>query len=135
MEKIKISEDTPLKPGDEIEIHAKRFGFGIIKDMFGAITEARLRSNPRYDVYDWKIGDDVAIYKVRIKEPAGEVYKAGIITPGIIIAAIWGVSLMFVSITVYKVVDQPAGKAALVGVGGLGIAAAALILLKSFKGK
>ncbi len=137
MAKVKISEKAKLLPGDEIEIHVERIGFGIIKDFFGMMVEKKLRSNPGWEIYDWQFTNDYAIYRIRIKEPPpDQVQQAGVMSVAAVLAVFKLVLPLLITFTVYKIVDRiadtvesPSGKFGMIGLGGIGIAAAVITIL------
>lgn len=110
---IKLSELDELQPGDDIRIEV-RDTIWLLDVTVQAAIESKLRADPRIDLYHWERTDDAIIYFVRIKEPDPdadpETQQAGVISAGVIIAAIIGVAAMFTTVTIYKTVNSPGGR-------------------------
>lgn len=135
--KTEIGQDDALQVGDVIEMHYRVIG-GVdspyVRAVQLALIENRLKDCPEYQVLSIENLQAEVIFTIRIAEPPAPelpTQQAGLAT-GIIIAAIviGGGLFAWLSLdTIYKITASPAGQVAMFGVGGLGIAAAAVVLL------
>ncbi len=138
MEKIEISKDEILVPGDRIEMIFSIYGPTWLRAAQLYAIEERLRDNKNYELLSYETTDDnKLIMNIRIKQPDPndvQVIKAGV-SPAIIVAAIAavGVSLFYwLSLDgTYKLVETPAVKTLSVGI--LVFAVAYLVL--AWKGR
>jgi hypothetical protein len=143
IEKIEISEDTPLEAGDVIEMH-----YNVIGDLDQPwkravqlyLIERSIKRTFPYCTVSYQNLPDKVIYTVKIGQPpppaADElpVQQAGILTPILITTAVIGGGLFcWLSLDkVYKITSSGAGKVALVGAGGIGIALLIVAVLLVF---
>jgi len=133
-EKIEISKDEPLNPGDRIDMHF------LTTDMFWitaaqiVLIESRLESREDFRILSWSLPEyNKVIFKVEVLKTNPVILTAAVIGAGIIGA---GIITWLVLDKVYKIVESPAGTIALAGTGSLGIAAlviAVLLLLRHFR--
>ena len=125
-----------LSAGDRIQLHIKkRWSFGDTIDSY--IIASRLydvQQNQRWQILQWDYVDDGLILHILITDTT-PIYQAGVVTPAVIISVMIGLSVIFLSVTTYKVVDRvsdvtesPTGKAVVVA-GSLVSVALILIVL------
>lgn len=100
-----ISSSKTLKPGDFIQIKIKpRFSLGQTIDSYlMAFQLNSIENTSGWIVEGWDNYDGVLTVSVLVVD--NPTYKAGI-TPAVIISAIVGLSIMFLSVTTYMVVDD-----------------------------
>jgi hypothetical protein len=133
----KIPMDTPLQAGDHIQIKlVPRISLGntlnayVIAGNIAKITS----SHPEFTITSWTNTDDggVTLNIIVNDQIVQRVAEAGIVTPAVIIATVIGISIIFLSVTAWKVsdtitetIDTPGGQAIAYSVP---IAAIALLL-------
>jgi len=135
MERIEITKDAVLQPGDRIEIEFRTIGPTWLKAAQLALIQNRLEKRPEYEIRNWEVQGNKIIIGVQIKQPAEStpgVQYAGV-SAALIINAVVVVAagaLIWLSLeTIYKIVESPAGKIAVTGVGTMAIAAGITALL------
>ena len=123
MEKILIDKDKTLVPGDEIEMHFKTAGMGILTAAQIAIIEWQIekRKDFRITGHSLPAGNRV-FFSIRVTQPPADqvpqVYAAGFgVTAAVIAGAIIGAGVVawLTLDKVYQIMESPAGKAAVVG--------------------
>lgn len=120
-----ISEDTPLFPGDVIEMHFKAFGpnWVYLRAAELAILKWRMeQKNPDYELISWQAPGDKLIMTFRIiANPA--------LTAGIILAIVIGGGLFaWLSLDkIYRISSSPAGQIAMAGGGAVGLVFAVFV--------
>jgi len=124
MERIEIDENEPLQPGDIIEMHCRTIGLTWLTAAQVAILEWKLKGQPNFQLVSSTYSGNRIVLKIRIIEPAGHqvpMQKAGVVSAALIIKVVAAVSigvLAWLSLDkIYKIVESPAGK---IGVAGLG---------------
>ena len=140
-EKILIDSNTPLSPGDIIEMSFNVFG-SATWDYARAVQLQILLSviekkNPNYQLLSYSNREQLHLtFKILGRPVDGEpeLQEAGIASAAILAAAVIGVGLFtWLSLDkVEKIVQTPAGKIAVTGVGAVGIAVLVLILMRFF---
>ena len=132
MQRIEISENEPLKPGDIIELHFKAFGPTWIKAAQVALIERALENREGYRIIRsdyWQPGK--VIFGVEIVKTNPVIITAAIVV-GSILAVAGGAALAFgwMFEKAYKVGQTPAAVA-----GSVGLLIVAVIVLLSFMRK
>ncbi|MEN6309837.1 MAG: hypothetical protein ABFD91_18985 [Anaerohalosphaeraceae bacterium] len=108
----KISNDTELKPGDRLAVDiTRRFSLGGTLDAYllaGKVYQLE-KDHPEFTIEKWdNLDTGIRVY-VRVNEiTEPQKVQAGVVTPAVIIAAIVGVSIIFLSVTTYQVIDRAA---------------------------
>ena len=97
---IEVDNNRQLEPGDKLVIKLRqKFGGALLL----AMKLQQLEDDPRFDVTGWTYQENGVDVHIKVTEHK-EVYEAGIpITPGVIIAAIIGISSALVTYTIYLV--------------------------------
>lgn len=136
--KIEISKDTPLQPGDLVELHFKSIGMVWIQAIQMTAIEywVNLRHKEftieSYSIYD----DNTIVFKVRVNVSNPIVVTAAVIAGAI--SAV-GVVAWLTLDKIYKIetaaLESPVGKMAVGGLGSLAIVAAIVIFIGLFKKK
>ena len=136
----KIGLFEKLQPGDRLQVVIKkRFSLG---NTFDTVLLAS-RLSKLEERRDWYVerheldSDGNLIVDITVKQfdSFDNVQQAGVITSATIIAAIVGVSIIFLSVTAYKIVDRvgdsietPAGKVVASSIPVIAIAAVLFVL-------
>ena len=141
MQKVLIDKDTPLKPGDRIEMHFKSIGMTYIKAAQVALLEKRLAGRQDFTVTGIQAPADqptTLIFHIEIKGglPPGVRGIAGaaaVVTAAKIAAIIAALGLFYLALhEVYLIVKEvtgsPAGQVGFAGMG-IGLAAAGIVAL------
>ena len=118
-----ISKDTPLFPGDVIEMHFKAFGPNWIYLRAAELAILRYRleqKNPDYELVSWQAPGDKLILTFKIlepREPTPQVQQAAIGTAAVIAVIVIGGGLFaWLSLDkIYRISSTPAGQVALAG--------------------
>jgi len=119
-EKILIDENKPLDPGDIIELHFRTYGGTYIKALQLAAIDRKLEGQPGFRILSWTLPTpQTVVFKVRIEQTNPIIVTAALIVGFIVVV---GLVAWLVFDKVYQIIESPAGK---IGVGGLGIFAAA----------
>lgn len=138
MEKVEIDKDKPLSPGDIIEMHFVTTGMVWLTATHIALIEWRLEDRKDFRVLSHSLpANNRVIFEIKIIEPAKEdvtVQEAGIAVTAATIAKVIGalavVGIFYLTLDkVYQIMESPAGKVGVAGVGALGVAAAIAIVL------
>lgn len=149
-EKIEITEDTPLQPGDKLEIHFKTVGLSWIQlAQTYFINKTLKKKYPNFEIQDWGVDADknTIVFKVLVLDPnilkpeEPQVQQASVITAGVIIAVILGVlapiAWYFTVSGIYKLTEKalesPTGKIALGAATGIVTAILAIVILSYVK--
>jgi len=130
-----ISKDTPLFPGDVIEMHFKAFGpnWIYLRAAELAVLQWRLeQKNPDWELVNWQAPGDKLILTFKIlepREPTPQVQEAGIGTAAVIAVIVIGGGLFaWLSLDkIYRISSSPAGQIALAGTGALGMVFVVLV--------
>lgn len=146
MQRIEIDSTKSLKPGDRIELHYTLSGpdWAWYKATLIAMIESRAMGHENFVIKSSRFDGDKFILTIDIIQPpqkVAEVQEAGIVTTASIIAAaavvIGGISWLLLD-KVYQLTDSPGGQVAVagvgLGVGAIGIAALAFVLIMLFRG-
>lgn len=137
MEKIVIDKDSPLNPGDIIEMEFICSGMVWITATQIAIIEWKLRERKDFAVLSHSLpANNRVIFTIEVRKPPDpkppEVYQAGV-TPAtiavIIAAAALGAVFALTLREVRLLIKTPGGKA-IVGVTGIAAILGLLILLR-----
>ena len=138
-EKIEITKDTPLNPGDKIEMKFNLYGAGdwyYFRAVQVAAIENRLKKKYKnLDFTGWTDADDALYMRFTVKQPSTDpmenVQEAGIVTGAIIALTVIGGGILtwMVFDKIYKIVDSPAGQIALAGTGAAGIGLLIVVVL------
>ncbi len=127
MERIEIDKNKALSPGDIVELHFRSIGlFWIMATQLAAI-EYRLSREKTFRILNWRISDkNKIIFKVEVLQT-----NPVIVTAVVIAAAIAGVGVIawLTLDKVYQILETPAGKIGIAGIGSLGVVAAIAGLL------
>ena len=118
-----ISKDTPLFPGDVIEMHFKAFGpnWIYLRAAELALLQWRLeQKNPDWELVNWQAPGDKLILTFKIlepREPTPQVQQAAIGTGAVIAVIVIGGGLFaWLSLDkIYRISSSPAGQVALAG--------------------
>jgi len=131
--KKEINLNQPLQAGDVIELHFRTTGMLWIQAAQIALIENRVENNSRFEILSHSLfNDQTLVFKCKVKQTNPVVVTAAVIG-AVIIGA--GVIAWLTLDKVYQLVDSPAGKIAVGGIGTLALAAgiAALLALGSTK--
>ncbi len=110
-DKIVITEDEPLQPGDIIEIHFKTLSPVWIKAAHLAAIEWGLRNKPEYELLRYSHGESDLVLTFKIRKTNPIVVTAALIIKAVTIIGIG--LLLFLSVDViYKYKSTPAGQLA-----------------------
>ena len=118
-----ISKDTPLFPGDVIEMHFKAFGpnWIYLRAAELALLQWRLeQKNPDWELTSWQAPGDKLILTFKIlepREPTPQVQQAAVGTAAVIAVIVIGGGLFaWLSLDkIYRISSTPAGQVALAG--------------------
>jgi len=127
MQKVEISKDKPLQPGDIIEIHFKTVGGTWVKASHLAIIEYRLAGRSDFEIRSWSIPDDHSLYFEILIKKTNPVAVTAAIIGAVIIGT--GVIAWLTFDKVYQIMDSPAGQVGVAGFGVFAIVAAIVIIL------
>lgn len=133
-EKIEISINKPLNPGDRIEMHFLTTDMFWITAVQIALIESRLENREDFRILNHSLPEyNKVIFTIEVLKTNPVIVTAAVIGAAIIGA---GIITWLVLDKVYEIVESPAGTVALAGTGSLGIAAlfiAVLLLLRHFR--
>jgi len=134
IEKIEIDRHKPLSPGDRLELHFTSLSMVWITAAQIAIIDARLESRKEFRILSWQFpANNKVVFTVEILKTNPIIVTAAIIG-GLIIGA--GVLAWLTLDKVYQIMESPAGKIAIGGLGTMSIAAGvAIIMALLSKGK
>jgi len=135
MEKIEITKETVLDPGDRIEIHFKAPGATWLKATEAALIESRLENRK-----------DFRIRSVNYNEPGYMIFTIDVlktnpvvVTAGMIVMAILGVvglfAFGFVLDRMYKIQQTVPGGISTVGLAVIGIIVALIFYKRQSGGR
>lgn len=133
MQKVEISQDKPLEPGDLIEIHFRTVGGTWIKASHIALIEYRLAGRSDFEIISSGVPDDHSLYfEIRIKKTNPVVVTAAVIASAIIAA---GVVAWLTLDKVYQIMESPAGQIGVAGFGALAVVLVVVIVLSLLQKK
>jgi len=121
MEKIEITKDTVLDPGDRIEIHFKAPGAKWMKATEAALIESRLENKKEFRIRSVNYNEPgFMIFTIDVLKTNPIVVTAGMIVMAILgVVGIFGIAL--VADRIYKIAKTPAGGVSTVGLAVMGI--------------
>ena len=120
IQKVLIDKDKPLDPGDVIELHFRTYGGTFLRAVQLAMIDEKLEGQPGFRILSWTLPTpQTVIFKVRIEQTNPIIVTAALIVGFIVVV---GLVAWLVFDKVYQIIESPAGK---IGVGGLGLFAAA----------
>jgi len=133
MQKVEISPNKRLEPGDLIEMHFTTIGGTWVKASHIALIEYRLSGRSDFEIVSSGNPDDRSLYfEILIKKTNPVIVTAAIIS-AVIIGA--GVIAWLTLDKVYQIMESPAGKIFAGGFGTLAAAVAVVIILGLFSKK
>lgn len=127
MQKVEISKNKQLEPGDLIELHFRTVGGTWVKAAHLGIIEYRLAGFPYFEIISWTILDEHSLcFEIRIKKTNPVLVTAAVI--GTIIIGT-GVIAWLTLDKVYQIMESPGGQVGVAGFGILAVVAAVVIVL------
>lgn len=123
---VEIDPEKPLQAGDTIKLHYRTVGGVYVKAAQLAIIEYTVRNNELFSIINTEDTEkNKIIFQVRVKKSNPVVVTALVITAAICFSSI---AVTFVLEKVEQLVESPGGQVAAAGLGGLGVAAAAMAI-------
>jgi len=140
MQRIEIDPNTPLQPGDIIEMEFTSIGMIWIQAAQIALIEWRLADRTDFTILNHSVTEPTRIiFKIRIEsngsDEKAEVYEAAIITTAAVISAAILAAGAIAWLTldkVYQIITQPAGQVFIGGIGAIAIAIAIAVIVPLF---
>ena len=133
MQKIEIDKNKILSPGDIIELHFTSVGLAWITAAQIALIDYTLSNRKDFDILDWQLPEPAKIiFKVKVLKTNPVVVTAAVIAAAIIAA---GVVAWLTLDKVYQIIESPAGKVTVAGIGIGTIALAFLVIAYLLKRK
>lgn len=113
MQLVEIGKNDPLKPGDRLQIEIKqRFSMGETIDSYLLATSIYNveKNHPEFTILGWDYKVDSIVLRIVVNDAANDpkVAAAGVLTPAVIISLVVGVSVMALSVTIFKVSNDVA---------------------------
>ena len=141
MEKIELKGNELLYPGDLIELHYRTIGPTFLQAAHVALIEKKINAGPRFVWTSQEYKDNNRIiFRVRVVEPKPaepQLQQAGIVSAAValsVLTALIGGVIWLTRDAVYKIVESPAGKIGVAGLGTMGIAAGVTALWALLRG-
>lgn len=126
-EKVEIERDKPLKPGDIVELHFRSWGMTWLRAAQIAAIEHTLSRETHWRIISSEIPEtNRVIFRVQVIKS-----NPIIVTVAVIAAAIMGVGFMtwLTFDKAYQILETPAGRLGIAGLGTMGLAAGIMALL------